>query len=83
MASPLSHPRVGVVVPKRGRTTVDRNRLRRRLRELLRLYVLPAMPPTDLIIHARDDAYAASFADLRSQLLEAVQNLARVLQQPG
>jgi ribonuclease P protein component len=83
MASPLSHPRVGVVVPKRGRTTVDRNRLRRRLRELLRLYVLPTVPPTDLIVRVRDNAYTASFADLRSQLLQAVQSLTRALQQPG
>jgi len=83
MASPLSHPRVGVVVPKHGRTTVDRNQLRRRLRELLRLYVLPAVPPADLVIRVRDNAYAASFADLRSQLLQAVQSVTRALQHPG
>ena len=83
MASPLSHPRVGVVVPKHGRTTVDRNQLRRRLRELLRLYVLPAVPPTDLVVRVRDNAYAASFADLRSQLLQAVQSVTRALQHPG
>lgn len=83
MASPLSHPRVGVVVPRHGRTTVDRNRLRRRLRELLRLHVLPVVPPADVIIRARDDAYTASFADLRSQLLQVVQSVARALRQPG
>jgi ribonuclease P protein component len=83
MPSPLSHPRVGLVVPKRGRTAVDRNRVKRRIRELVRLYLLPNVPPIDLVIRARDEAYDADFADLRRELLQVVQRIERTLGQVG
>ncbi len=48
MPSALSHARVGFVVPKYGHTSVDRNRLKRRLRELVRTRLLPSLrPPAD------------------------------------
>ena len=41
---PLSRlPRVGIVVPRHQHSAVDRNRLKRRLRELVRLELLPAL----------------------------------------
>jgi ribonuclease P protein component len=83
MASPLSHPRVGIVVPKRGRRAVDRNRLKRRLRELTRLCLLPNGLRIDFVIRARSEAYGASFVNLRRDLLQAVQRLGRALHQPG
>jgi len=48
-ASLLLHPRVGVVVPKHGRNIVDRNRTKRRLRELVRLRLLPVIGRVDLL----------------------------------
>lgn len=83
MPSPLAHPRVGIVVPKRGRTTVDRNRLKRRLRELIRVELLPDIASMDMVVRARDEAYGASFADLRAQVLYAGKQLSRALQQGG
>jgi ribonuclease P protein component len=71
MASPLLHPRAGIIVPKGGRTTIDRNRVKRRLRELIRLYLLPAAESVDLVVRARDEAYSASFEDLRLDLMKA------------
>lgn len=61
--------RVGIIVPKHRRRIVDRNLLRRRLRELVRQEVLPAvgswgLPSRDLILRARPEAYDASFAEL-------------------
>jgi RNase P protein component len=48
MLSALPHARVGFVVPKYGHTSVDRNRLKRRLRELVRTRLLPSLrPPED------------------------------------
>ena len=35
LASPFSHPRVGIVVPRHRQSAVDRNRLKRRIRELV------------------------------------------------
>jgi RNase P protein component len=45
MSSALPHARVGFVVPKYGHSSVDRNRLKRRLRELVRTRLLPALRP--------------------------------------
>ncbi len=43
LASPLRHSRVGLIVPKYRHGSVERNRVKRRLRELARLELLPAL----------------------------------------
>lgn len=67
-----SAPRIGVVVPKHGRTIVERNRLQRRLREMLRTSWLPLererRPARDLLVRARPVAYQRSFSQLRDDL---------------
>jgi ribonuclease P protein component len=67
-ASLLLHPRVGVVVPKHGRNIVDRNRTKRRLRELIRLRLLPVIGRVDLLVRAKPDAYRSSFDALALQV---------------
>jgi RNase P protein component len=42
MLSTRPHARVGFVVPKYGHSSIDRNRLKRRLRELVRTQLLPS-----------------------------------------
>jgi ribonuclease P protein component len=79
VASPLAHPRAGLVVPKRGRTAVARNQLKRRLRELVRLHLLPNVQAADFVIRAREQAYMASFDDLQADLAEALERLSRML----
>ena len=51
---------------------VDRNQLKRRLRELIRTAVLPNAGPLDIVIYARPDAYGAPFPQLQAQLLSAL-----------
>ncbi|MBC7789808.1 MAG: ribonuclease P protein component, partial [Anaerolineae bacterium] len=80
IASPLPHLRVGLVVPKRSQTAIDRNRVKRRLRELVRLYVLPASDSMDVVIRTRDEAYAASFAQLQTDLVKSVERLRQAFQ---
>jgi ribonuclease P protein component len=63
------HPRMGLIVPKFQASAVARNRLRRRLKELWRLEVQAHQPAWDLVIRARREAYAASFEQLRRELL--------------
>lgn len=61
MLSTRTRARVGFVVPKYGHSSVDRNRLKRRLRELVRTQLLPSLRPavhTD-DIHAADTRAAA------------------------
>jgi ribonuclease P protein component len=74
-ASPLHHPRVGFIVPKHKQTSVERNRLKRRLREIVRR-LLPALPPIDLVVRARPEAYGARFDALDGELGRAAVKLA-------
>lgn len=67
-ASLLRHPRVGLIVPKHRRTSVERNRLKRQLREILRVRLLPSLGPVDVLVRARAEAYGVSFAELQSEL---------------
>jgi ribonuclease P protein component len=71
--SPAAHSRVGLVVPRHKRTAVDRNRLKRRLREVLRRDVLPTLRnrgvAADVLVRARREAYDVGYAELRSELV--------------
>lgn len=78
IASPVSHPRVGLIVPKHKRTSVERNRLKRRLREIVRVDVLPGMAAIDLVIRARPEAYGASMMLLRSEVVRGADRLSGV-----
>ncbi len=75
-ASPLHHPRVGFIVPKHKQTSVARNRLKRRLREIVRRRLLPTLPPIDLVVRARPEAYGAMYAALETELGRASAKLA-------
>ncbi len=77
--SPAAFPRLGVVVPKHKHTIVERNLVRRRLREIGRTVVLPAQRNSgaalDVLVRARPDAYAATFGQLRDELATLVEEL--------
>jgi ribonuclease P protein component len=66
---------VAIVVPRFQFTAVARNRLRRRLREVLRRGVLAALPPVDLIVRAKRAAYAAPFVNLRAELTDMMRRI--------
>lgn len=61
-----------MVVPRFKRRAVDRNLLKRRLREALRRFVLPRLDAAgrnvDVLVRARREAYDASFAELKKEL---------------
>lgn len=59
---------MGFVVPKFTHSAVQRNRLKRRLRELARLRLLRTLPPVDVVIRTRREAYAASFEALSADV---------------
>ena len=71
----LSHARAAVVVGKHGHTIVERNQLRRRLRELVRVKILPALEATDIVVRALPSAYERSFADLSKEIDEVMGRL--------
>jgi ribonuclease P protein component len=72
-ASPAAHARVGLVVPKHRQSGVERNLVKRRLREILRLEVLPRLRAAglavDVLVRARREAYDAGFSVLRDELV--------------
>ncbi|HET9426187.1 MAG TPA: ribonuclease P protein component [Gemmatimonadaceae bacterium] len=70
LASPLGHPRVGVIVPRHGHSAVDRNKLKRRLREIVRVQLLSTLPAVDLVIRSRPTAYDQPFATISAELAD-------------
>ena len=77
--APASFCRFGVIVPKHGRRIVDRNRLKRRLREIGRRWVLPLLAnrgvAADVLVRARSEAYRATFDELVRDVEDAVEVL--------
>ncbi|NJD17695.1 MAG: ribonuclease P protein component [Gemmatimonadetes bacterium] len=77
--SPVPFSRLGVVVPKHGRTIVERNGLKRRIREIGRRAVLPEAArrglAVDVLVRARSDAYEAGFGVLGSEIRESLEAL--------
>jgi ribonuclease P protein component len=68
--------RIGVTVTKKVGDSVERNRIRRRLREALRRAApLAARPATDYVVVARRDALDASFERLIDELARAMRHL--------
>ncbi len=64
----LSYCRIAVIVAKYGHTIVERNRLRRRLRELIRTLLIPYLSGMDLIIRALPSAYDVGFKELSMEV---------------
>jgi ribonuclease P protein component len=58
-------------VPKYSHSAVDRNRVKRRLREIVRLHVLPTLPNVDVVVRALPSAYEADGSSLREQCVGA------------
>lgn len=71
--------RVGIIVPRHRQTAVRRNQLKRRLRELVRRELLPALPTGAVLIRARAEAYEATFAQLARQIARVRRDAARLV----
>lgn len=78
IASLYASARVGVIVPKYKHSSVDRNRLKRRLRELVRLEWLPLLPPIDVVMRVTPPAYRRTYDDLRTEMQVAGQRLTKL-----
>jgi ribonuclease P protein component len=77
--SPALRTRLVLVVPKHGHKIVERNRLKRRLRESVRLELLPRCrdgeAALDVLIRAIPEAYDAEFGTLRTEIVELAEEL--------
>lgn len=63
---------MGFLVPKYGHSAVERNRLKRRLREIVRTQLLGTLAPVDAVVKAQRNAYAASFESLAGELKDSI-----------
>jgi len=68
----LNVSRFGWSIKKALGTAVRRNRIRRRLREIVRLHLQEITPGWDIVIHPRSSVATANFSDLASELLRLI-----------
>ena len=69
--------RIGLIVPRFKHSAVARNKIKRRLRELIRLQMLPDSMATDVVLRIRPEAYGASFDALAADIGLAVVQMRR------
>jgi ribonuclease P protein component len=78
-ASPASHSRLGLIVPKHGHRIVERNLVKRRLREIGRRTALPMLESAgaqvDLLLRARRTAYGVGYSELEVDVTSVVEGL--------
>ena len=63
----LSHPRVGFSISKKVGDAVERNRLKRRLREVVRPLLVDLDRGLDVVVVVRPVASGSTFAQLNSE----------------
>ncbi len=68
MPNSLPFPRLGIVVSKRVGQAVERNRLKRRIREFFRLHKEAFPGSSDVVITAKRGAATASYWQISSEL---------------
>lgn len=69
---PGGESRLGVTVSRKVGSAVQRNRVKRRVREFFRLYRHELQPAHDLLVIARSGAEKLSFKDVESELAAAL-----------
>ena len=76
MPSSGTRPRVGIIVAKHGQKNVQRNLVKRRLKEIARTNLLPSLRKEnrrlDILIRAKKQAYRSDFSWLESEAKEAL-----------
>lgn len=66
---------MGVIVPRFSHTAVERNLVKRRLRDLARTEQLPSMAALDVVIRAAPSAYGVDYETLRTALRKAIDRM--------
>ena len=83
--APGTVSRIGFIVPKHGHSSVERNRLKRRLRELGRLQLLPVTrivspdSAIDVVMRAQPGAYRLEYVALRAEVELLCERLPKLL----
>lgn len=75
-------PRVGLIIPRFKHSAVARNLVKRRLRELARLELLPTGLLVDVVLKIRPEAYAATYENLAVDIALTIAQLLRWNKEP-
>ncbi len=79
LSSPVARNRWGMIVPKHRHSIVERNRVKRRLREIGRTRVLPPLRERglalDVLVRARREAYGVGYRRLSDELQSVMEDL--------
>jgi ribonuclease P protein component len=79
----LDFSRFGWSIKKALGTAVWRNRIRRRLREMIRLHRQEIAPGWDIVIHPRSSVATAKFSPLADDLLKLLPRTASLERRPA
>jgi ribonuclease P protein component len=74
--------RVGFTVGRGLGGAVERNRMKRRLREAVRLYGVVVDAPVDVVINPKKSLLTANFADLRKDIKRAFEVIEKSVGKP-
>jgi len=66
--SETAGPRVGLTVPKALGGAVDRNRIKRRLREVVRKNIGLLVAPVDVVLHPKKTVLEAEFSQIEREV---------------
>jgi ribonuclease P protein component len=75
LSNAVGKPRLGLSVSKKVGTAVERNRVRRRLKEIFRSSADKLPGNLDFVVSARPAAAEASFKELKEEFLGALSRL--------
>jgi ribonuclease P protein component len=79
LSSSEARNRWGIIVPKHRNSIVERNRVKRRLREIGRTHVLPRLREhglaLDVLVRARCEAYGVGYRRLSDELQSVTEDL--------
>ncbi len=73
-ANGLQNSRFGISVKKALGRAVTRNRIRRRIREILRVHRLEIPQGWDIVVHPRSSVARANFAALEEELVRLIRS---------